>query len=586
MNVKDALQILATRRKHAPPFRVLLGCGFTPLHLTTLLAARVQQAAPERNASVAVGLFGDLVGTLRRAVEDSPDAACVLIEWADLDPRLGFREARRWGPRVQGDVLLSAQQKISALLSGIRALAAKCKVALVAPTLPLSPLFPTTSAHASRERLALECDVAAFLQEAAAIDGVLVLDSAWLRSNGATPTLYDPVSDLRTGFPYTVPHADRLAEGLARLLAPVPPKKGLISDLDNTLWSGIIGEIGSDAVAWDLASQAHHHALYQVLLASLADEGVLVAVASKNSASVAAEGLARRDLLLDADKLFPKEIHWEPKSRSVERILAAWNIGADSVVFVDDSEHELAEVRAAFPQVQCIQFPANDPAAAVDCVVRLRDVFAKQRASAEDALRLASLKDAAVFKQGLESAADADNFLATVGGKVTIDWLRGFVDPRALELINKTNQFNVNGARLTDADWRKSANARGAWSMVVSYEDRFGSLGKIAVLAGAVSDDQRVIIVDTWVMSCRAFSRKIEHQCLMQLLVRYPHAQHIEVKYAATARNDLVREFLASLGAAKVTAATQLDRHSLEQALQGLSHQVVAEESNDVRIAG
>ena len=81
-----------------------------------------------------------------------------------------------------------------------------------------------------------------------------------------------------------------------------------------------------------------------------------------------------------------------------------------------------------------------------------------------------------------------------------------------LELVNKTNQFNLNGARYTQPDWQKLLSAPGAVLVAVSYEDKFGPLGTIAAIAGQA--DGKRLTIDSWVMSCRAFARRIEHQTL------------------------------------------------------------------------
>ena len=163
------------------------------------------------------------------------------------------------------------------------------------------------------------------------------------------------------GFPYQLRHVDVLAGLLAQLLQPSAPRKGIITDLDNTLWSGILGDAGVDGVAWDLEHHAAQHGVYQQMLQSLADSGVLVAVASKNDPELARAALERSDMLLRADVIFPVEAHWKPKSASVARILKAWNVMPDSVVFIDDSPLELAEVRNAHPELDCRLFTGNDP---------------------------------------------------------------------------------------------------------------------------------------------------------------------------------------------------------------------------------
>src|SRR6185295_4898361 len=103
-------------------------------------------------------------------------------------------------------------------------------------------------------------------------------------------TRLDVKSYVATGFPYRVVHASVLADLLARLLQPPVPKKGIITDLDNTLWLGILGEDGPGGVSWDLDHKSHMHGLYQQLLHSLAEAGTLIAAASKADPSVVETG--------------------------------------------------------------------------------------------------------------------------------------------------------------------------------------------------------------------------------------------------------------------------------------------------------
>ena len=137
-----------------------------------------------------------------------------------------------------------------------------------------------------------------------------------------------------------------------------------------------------------------------------------------------------------------------------------------------------------------------------------------------------------------------DSFLAEADGKLLFDWRVDPADARALELVNKTNQFNLNGRRYTEGEWRAMLCRAGAFRIVASYEDRFGRLGKIAVAAGlAAGGEARV---ETWVMSCRAFSRRIEHHLLDRLFSRLA-VSRIAVEYRPTERNGPLRDFLAPL---------------------------------------
>src|SRR5579884_578668 len=141
------------------------------------------------------------------------------------------------------------------------------------------------------------------------------------------------------------------------------------------------------------------------MLAGLADHGILVAIASKNSPEVVNQALSRSDLVINKEKIFPIEVHWDAKSGSVARILEAWNIGADSVVFVDDSPMELAEVAAAHPGIECVLFPKDDYNACLAMMRRLRDMCGKERVSQDDAMRLESLRQSAVFREQASGGA-------------------------------------------------------------------------------------------------------------------------------------------------------------------------------------
>jgi FkbH-like protein len=235
-------------------------------------------------------------------------------------------------------------------------------------------------------------------------------------------------------------------------------------------------------------------------------------------------------------------VHWDAKSGSVERILKTWNVGADSVVFVDDNRMELEEVRAVFPDMECILFPKSDYAAGLTMLRRLRDLFGKPVLAEEDAYRLESIKQNRLVADSSRNGDLAEHFLATAEGSITLEFNPPATDRRVVELVNKTNQFNLNGIRYTEAEWRKSLQDPGSFVAVVSYRDKFGPLGKIAVLRGKRAAER--VRLDTWVMSCRAFSRRIEYQCLSQLFQRF-EPQEIIFDFTSTPKNAPMRDFLS-----------------------------------------
>jgi FkbH-like protein len=573
MTLVEALEILKREeRADSPAHRILLACGFTPLHVKTFLAAELTWRIPARRIEVSTGLFGDVAGSVAGVGPDQYDAVAVLIEWSDLDPRLGLRTLGGWKTRDLADIAACARRKLGMISSAVLAAAKHSVVTCSLPTLPLPPLFFTANAHAS----AAEMDIRKAVAECAAVlaqtPGIRLLRQQTVDQLSPLAERFDSKTEIDLGFPYRLPHAARLASLMSELIAARSPKKGLITDLDDTFWSGILGEAGVEGVAWDLERRAQIHGIYQQFLESLASAGVLVAVASKNDAELVTAALLREDLLCKQKSLFPVEAHWGPKSGSVRRILKAWNIAPDAVIFVDDSPMEAAEVKAAFPEMETVLFPSKDVRALWPLLEHLRDAFGKTAIHEEDELRLDSLRNAAVLTEAQIGAGGVglDDFLRDADARVEFSF-EDASDARSFELINKTNQFNLNGRRWDAAEWKRLLGAPGAMLISVSYRDKFGALGKIAVVAGM--RDGRTAQIAAWVMSCRAFSRRIEHQTLKYLFKRFD-LDEIVFDYTATPRNGPSTEFLAAITGAKPDGLVTLSKEQFETAAPPLFHTV------------
>jgi FkbH-like protein len=239
------------------------------------------------------------------------------------------------------------------------------------------------------------------------------------------------------------------------------------------------------------------------------------------------------------------------KSAQIRRLAESLNLGLEAFVFVDDNPVELAEVSTELPRVAVRTFPDRDDGIPA-LFEQLAADFRRDAITAEDRERTE------LYRRRLESltpseveGADLTGFLRELGMTLTIhDRSRGD-RTRAVQLINKTNQFNLNGRRVEDADVA-AILAGGGRLYGASLADRTGSHGEI--LSCLVDEDG---VMRAFVMSCRVFQRRVEHAFLAWLCAQAGRPRLLD--YAETPRNEPFRIFLRDPSFKTCGAVVELD---------------------------
>jgi FkbH-like protein len=577
MKLSEALNLVRSNTERGTAeFRIHLAVGFTPFSLVTFVTAYAARALTDRRIECSSGTYGDIINALDAREASSANVILLALEWADIDPRLGLRRLSGWGSAALTDILDTTESRLSRLFLSIARHSAMIPVVVSLPTLPIPCAFQTPLWQASVAEMSLRRRVAEFGERCASCPGVSIVSQQATTLSSPLGQRHSLDGELAGDLPYQTPHAAVVASLLVQSAVPRTPFKGLITDLDDTFWRGLVGEIGPDDVSWDLEHDSQIHGIYQQVLASLAEQGVLLAVVSKNDAGVAGKALKRDDLLVPFEKLFPIEIGWGPKSEAVNRILQAWNVAAGSVVFVDDSPLEVAEVQQRFPEVVGLQFPASDNGAALALAGKLRDLFGKAAISEEDRLRAASIRTSAQISEALGSVAEiSETFLEGLSSEIVADFRIDENDNRLFDLINKTNQFNLNGRRIDLAEWRRKLADPDQIVLTLSYNDKFGPLGKISAVLGRL--EHHGLCISHWVLSCRAFGRRIEHATLV-ILMDALDVDRLILHFEKTPKNKLVDDLFISLGVRIENNHIIADRATLARGCPKLHHRTVLHE--------
>jgi len=289
-------------------------------------------------------------------------------------------------------------------------------------------------------------------------------------------------------------------------------KKVIVCDLDNTLWGGVVGDDGANAIklgAPDPVGECFH--AFQTVLKGLRSRGILLAICSKNDEKFALSVIEEHPAMaLRKSDFVAWRINWTDKAENLLSLAEELNLGLDSFVFLDDSPQERDQVRQLLPEVYTPDLPAS-PSDLAPFLSSL-DCFETQSLGAEDIERTNMYHAERGRKDALQVTGNVENWLLSLHIEVRAARLRRESLPRAAQLLNKTNQFNLSLRRLDEKnlwDWAEEPS-HAAYTFHVS--DRFGDFGLTGLASFSLAGTEARIV--DFVMSCRVMGKKVEEALL------------------------------------------------------------------------
>ena len=306
------------------------------------------------------------------------------------------------------------------------------------------------------------------------------------------------------------------------------PVKVVAWDLDNTVWKGVLVEDGEDSL--ELVPNI------KTVMETLDKRGIVNSVVSKNNHDDAFKQLVRHGL----DKLivFPK-ISWNPKSEAIKAMISDFNVGADTVVFIDDSPFEREEVKIANPDVRVFD--------ALDYMQLLTLPEFNPKQSSESSLRREFYKNQNKRKKDLESfSGDYLDFIKSCNIKLSISKAIPENADRIQELVQRTNQMNFSGNRYQREEIEKLLINSELDNYCIKCEDKFGDYGTVGF---CIIDNKVPQLIDL-MFSCRIQSKRVEHAFLSWILLKY-HKEGLNkfsVRYCKTDKNTPAGKVFGDLG--------------------------------------
>jgi len=485
--------------------------------------------------------------------QSGADAALIAVDhrWFRLDHNVTLDPDRRLAEAVE-------------LLSGvIAALKRNSASTIILQTLPIPPLplFGNFDAKVPGSLRWLVSRLNTEIIGLAAETASIIFDVAALAEQVGSDLWFDPMAwNL-----YKIPFSSRCnaiyADHVARILGSLIGKarKCLVLDLDNTIWGGVIGDDGIEALKiGEGSAEGEAFLSVQRMALNLKERGIVLAASSKNDEAVARKPFhSHPDMLLREEDIAVFQANWLDKPSNLEAIAKFLNIGIDALVFLDDNAAERAEVRAALPTVAVPELP-DDPAW-YPWFLSNAGYFEAVTFSNEDRIRAQSYAANAQRALVETKARDLGDYLASLDIEVQFAPFDAIGRSRISQLINKSNQFNLTTKRYTENDVEAFEQDEHALTLQVRLRDRFGDFGMIAVVIGLASDSatKRTLTMDTWLMSCRVLGRQVEEAMLREIVRQAKQRGVVTLigTYLPTDKNGMVANHYPKLG------FSEMERH-------------------------
>jgi len=457
-----------------------------------------------------------------------------------LDPTGGLRlnaaglnvVLLRWEDLHRSDASMGALNEIA---TAIRACSAEAKVPHL---IVLCPASLEATRH-DRIRLYSEWDHQ-LGEELESCSTVWITATAELRDLYPVDNPHDSYGDKLALLPYSPEMFAAIGTVIARKfhLSTTSPYKAIVTDCDGTLWEGVCGEDGAHGIRVDAPRR-----VFQEFLVAQSELGALVCLCSKNEdEDVKTVFRMRTEMPLQLQHIAAHRINWAPKAENLLSIAQELGAATDSFIYLDDNPVECEMMRQALPNVLTLQLPLDIDQ--IPAFLRRVWAFDRPRATKEDKNRTTSYQATREREQLRDSSATVEEFLAGLNLTLKFVPIDGDNLARASQLTFRVNQFNFTTIRRTEAELAVFLREESRTGLLMDVSDRFGDYGLVGLIL--FSSHSGVLEIDSFLLSCRALGRGVEHRMFAELatLAQSKGLNTIVLTLYPTARNQPARDFI------------------------------------------
>ena len=335
--------------------------------------------------------------------------------------------------------------------------------------------------------------------------------------------------------------------GYVRAMASLT-RKCIVLDLDNTLWGGVVGEVGFEHIALGPTPSGRPFLEFQKHLLSLFHRGVILAVNSRNNPEDALKVLrSHPNMVLKEHHFAAMRINWKDKVTNMGSLAREINVGLASIVFIDDDEVNRDMMKQLLPEVLVVDLP-TDPALYVSRLASL-NVFDGMWLTMEDTKRGQAYAEEKNRRELAKNTISVNDYLRQLKIAVMFEDAHDATIPRIAQLTQRTNQFTLTTRRYSQEAISKLLRHERYRVITAHVSDKFGDNGLtgVAIVERSAPGEWRI---DTFLLSCRIIGRRVEEALLAHVMqeAKDEGAEFVRGEYVETKSNKLTEGFYEKCG--------------------------------------
>ena len=391
----------------------------------------------------------------------------------------------------------------------------------------------------------------ALLQEEMAKDGsVFPIDIQSIQNRMGRERFFNSALFYNSKMPIAIPALPEVGKAVSDVIHAVQGdiKKCIITDLDNTIWGGTVGDDGWDNIEIGELGRGRVFSDIQRWLKELKETGIILCVCSKNDEDKAKEPFIKNpEMVLRLEDISVFVASWEDKAGNIQLIRDTLNIGMNSIVFLDDNPFERDLVRQCIPELEVPELPEN-PEQYLG-FLQTCNYFETASYTGKNSDRTRLYQAEFKRRQAAATYASIDEYLQSLEMLGEGVAFKPEQYSRIAQLTQRSNQFNLRTIRYTEADIKRIAEDEQYLTLAFSLKDKFGNHGLISVVI-LKKNGKQSLFVDTWLMSCRVLKRGMEEFVINKVAVLAQECGFltIDAEYIPTPKNAMVKDIFSRMG--------------------------------------